>query len=47
MTEGDGLRQKIFDALEQRQPGGEPTLDYDGDANFEVGDQRIRAKMSN
>ena len=46
MTEGDRLRQRIFDALEQRLSRGEPTMTYDELVNFEV-DGKKRSLRAN
>ncbi len=46
MTEGDRLRQRIFDALEQRLSRGEPTMSYDELANFVVDGERRRLRAN-
>lgn len=46
MSSGDLLRQRIFDALEQRLERGEPTMTYEELANFTVDGEKRRLRAN-
>lgn len=46
MDSGGNIRQRIFDALEQRLARGEPTMSYEELANFTVDGEKRRLRAN-